>query len=347
MPTSTWRKRASEGVAAAGVLLAAANAGADYRDAYRRGVVAAGQENWPETARLMRSALAERAREGEPIALEGDRKEPYLPRYYLGLALFHSGDCLGARRHWESSRRHGALRRSSFYRTVQKLNQECQKRLPREAAAAQSARALEGELRKADALAGALAVLESNPEVVGEDREAVVRGLREGREHLAEARSRLDGGRRSADLGELDEARERTQRATDTLEKARRKAMRHLAPLAAGRSALAPSASPSTEDAAPPAELVTAARAYFDGRYQEAADALAATDYGSGPAALQAHVLRAAARHALYLLGGRRDDALRRAVDDDVQAVRRLDPTFEPSASAFSPRFRELFRSKG
>jgi hypothetical protein len=346
MPTSTWRTRASELVIVAGVLLVASVARADYREAYRKGVLAAGDSNWPETARLMRAALSEHPREGEAVTIEGSRREPYAPRYYLGLALYNSGDCLAARRQWERAQRNGSLRGSPFERSVEKLNQECQRRLPREAAAQQAARAVEGELRKAEALAGALAVLEANPGVVGDEREAVVRGLRDGRERLADARSRLDGGRRSSDLGDLGKAREQIQRATDALEKARRKAMRNLEPTAAGPAD--DPVVPQAEGPSAPPELVTAVHAYFAGRYEDAATALGSVDYyGTGPAALQVHLIRAAASHALYVLGGSRDAVLLQSVMADVEAVRGLDPAFEPSESAFPPRFRRLFRPKG
>ena len=90
-----------------------------------------------------------------------------------------------------------------------------------------------------------------------------------------------------------------------------------------------------------------AARAYFEGRYEDVIRALADVRQESGPAALQAHLLRAAAGLALYTQGGGKDQALRRAVTEDVQTVRRLDPSFQPDASAFSPRFRQLFNDGG
>jgi hypothetical protein len=89
---------------------------------------------------------------------------------------------------------------------------------------------------------------------------------------------------------------------------------------------------------------VAAARGYFEGRYEDVIAGLKDSREEPGPAGVQAHLLRAAARFALYARGGRQDETLRRAVTDDVQAVRRLDPTFEPDAAAFSPAFRELFR---
>jgi hypothetical protein len=89
---------------------------------------------------------------------------------------------------------------------------------------------------------------------------------------------------------------------------------------------------------------VSAARSYFEGRYRDTIDGLAQASYAPGPAAVQAHVLRAAARYQLFVIGGERDAALRREVLADVEAVHRLDPAFEPDPEAFSPRFRELFR---
>jgi hypothetical protein len=340
MWTSTSRRPVSETLVLAGLLLVASSARADFRESYRRGVEAAGRQGWADVARLMRAALAEQPREGEPISLDGGRMERYLPRYYLGLALFNTGNCLGARREWENGK--AAIQRSPVFKTVERLNQECQRRIPREAAAIRSARAVEGEVRKAEKLANAVALLESNPEIAGDEREALERGLREARERLTDARSKLDDGRKDADLGDLNKARELTQRATAEIEKTRRKAMSRLDPIAPGSGAAAGAA-----PARPPAELVSAARAYFEGRYEDVVRTLGDVPQDSGPVALQAHLLRAAARHALYALGGGKDDALRRAVTADVQTVRRIDPSFQPDAAAFSPRFRELFKDGG
>jgi hypothetical protein len=357
MPTSTWRRPASDALALAGVLLLAVPAAADYRDSYRRGIDAAGHDNWSETARLMRAALAEQPREGETVPLADGRPAHYLPRYYLGLALFHGGDCQGARREWERSRRQGAILRSPVLKTVDKLDQECLRRLTREAGVAESARTAESEVQKGEKLASAIATLESNPALGSDKQAAVGRGVREARERLAQARSKLDAGRRDSDPGDFAKARTLALRALEGLEKTRREAMKDMDVAAPAASLPAPAASlpPATlppsslgaPPAGPPPELLAAASAYFEGRYQEAVAALDAAHYEAGPAALQVHLLRAAARHALYVLDGQRDRALREAIAADVQAVRRLDPSFEPDPSAFSPRFRELFRKGG
>jgi hypothetical protein len=345
MSTSTCRKPASEALILAGFLLVASSAAADYREAYRRGVEAANRESWADAARWMKTALAEQPREGELLLLDEKRTEPYLPHYYVGLALFHTGNCVAARREWEGSR--AAIQRSPYFKTVARLNQDCQKRAPREAAANRAAVAVEAELRKAEKLATAVALLDSNPSLTGDERDALAKGLREARDRLSDARAKLDAGRRDADLGDLDKAREQTQRATADIEKTRRRAMSHLDPLAASGPGHAAPPPAAPVRAQPPAELVSAARAYFEGRYEDVVRALAEVSEGSGPAALQAHLLRAAARHALYVQGGAKDEGLRHAVMADVQTVRRIDPTFQPDATAFSPRFRELFKQGG
>jgi hypothetical protein len=351
MSTSTCRRPGCEALILAGLVLAAAPAAADYRDSYRRGLEAAGRESWPDVTRYMRAALSEQPREGEPVFVDASRTEIYLPHYYLGLALFRTGNCVAARREWEAAR--DAIRRSPFLKNVGRLNQECQKRAPREAAAGPAATAVEAEIRKAQKLENGVAALGSNPQIVGDEREALEKGLRGAREHLADARSRLEDGRRDADLGDIAKARELTERATTEIEMTRRHAMAGVDTLAASPPPTArttdpaPARSPGPLPARAPAELVSAAHAYFEGRYEDVIRTLGDVGDGSGPAALQSHLLRAAARFALYALGGSRDEALRQAVVADVQAVRRMDPDFEPDASAFSPRFRALFKQDG
>jgi hypothetical protein len=343
MSTSTCTRPVSDALILAGVLLAATPVQADYRESYRRGVEAAAHESWADTARFMRAALAEQPRDGETILGEGGRAEIYLPHYYLGLALFHTGSCVAARREWEGAR--AAIRGTPYIRMVARMNQECQKRAPREAAASRSAAAVESDLRKAEKLAAAVALVQSNPALEPNERGELEKGLRDARERLTDARAKLDEGRRKADLGDLDKARELTQRATSDIEKTRQRAMSHLdlLPSRPGQDALpSPSAPPR-----PSAELVAAARAYFEGRYEDVIAVLKDARDEPGPVAVHEHLLRAAARFALYAAGGRQDEALRRATNDDVRTIRRLDPAFAPDAAAFSPAFRALFQDGG
>ena len=87
--------------ALAGLLLVASgSARADYKRDYADGVEAAGDGKWGEVAAKMRSAIGE---EGTPVAkmrIYGTRFEPYVPRYYLGLAAYRTGDCDSAMANW-------------------------------------------------------------------------------------------------------------------------------------------------------------------------------------------------------------------------------------------------------
>jgi hypothetical protein len=367
-------------VALAGLLAGGSPARADYREAYKKGVEAAGKGNWEEVARQMRAALAEQGREGEQIKVYGMRYEDYLPHYYLGLALANAGDCAGAVKEWDASQSQGAIQKSPQFKNLQKKRSECDVRLaaagpptpsvkaptpkpaatgPDPAAVAQAAQAAELELSRADEAARGVAALESDPTLapVWQQDDSLGPAQKRARELLASARSKLDAGKRGADLAPLGEARDLAVRAAQQFERVRQDAPKRreqrLAELKKldedRRRAEARPASPPTPPASPsarrgpPAELVQAARAYFDGRYRDAADILVRTTPQSGPPAVQAYLFRAAARHALYLVGGKSDDALRRAALDDVSACRRLDRSFTPDPQAFSPRFVQFF----
>jgi hypothetical protein len=71
---------------------------------------------------------------------------------------------------------------------------------------------------------------------------------------------------------------------------------------------------------------------------------LAGADSLPGRAGAQGLMLRSAARHALYLIGGEKDAGLLSSAQADARASRRLDPQVVPDPQAFSPRFVELFK---
>jgi len=107
---------------------------------------------------------------------------------------------------------------------------------------------------------------------------------------------------------------------------------------------LAPSPPASDRPAAPPADLVKAARAYFDGRYEESLALLGRLAGLRGRAAAQSHLFRAAARFALYRVGREADAALKSQAAQDVIACRRAGASLSPDPQAFSPAFAEFFR---
>ncbi len=102
------------------------------------------------------------------------------------------------------------------------------------------------------------------------------------------------------------------------------------------------SSPPSRSPRRPSAKLRQAANAYFAGDY-ETAITLLESRFTSRKSRAHALLLRAAARYALFLLGGETDYAQRGTAAEDVAACRRADPSLEPAEDLFSPRFRDFF----
>lgn len=96
-------------LAAAVALAAATAAQADYKDAYSRGLEAVRDGDWNEVRRRMTEAAAEQPAPATRVRLYGQRWEPYVPQYYLGLAAFKQGDCAGALREWRSAANAGVI----------------------------------------------------------------------------------------------------------------------------------------------------------------------------------------------------------------------------------------------
>jgi predicted translin family RNA/ssDNA-binding protein len=94
--------------------------------------------------------------------------------------------------------------------------------------------------------------------------------------------------------------------------------------------------------------LEKAARLYFTGEYQQVLSAL--DPLGTALDVLlqvHVHVFRAASLYALYVRSGETNEKLR---TDALVAIRRckeIEPGFQPSARAFSPRFLAFFQSGG
>jgi hypothetical protein len=106
-----------------------------------------------------------------------------------------------------------------------------------------------------------------------------------------------------------------------------------------------PTTAPAGPRPAPPADLLSGARAYFDGQYERAVTILARPGDLRGRAAAQSLLLRSAARFALYRTGGEKDGELRRLAAGDAAASQRADPSLQPDAEVFSPQFVDFFRA--
>jgi hypothetical protein len=87
------------------------------------------------------------------------------------------------------------------------------------------------------------------------------------------------------------------------------------------------------------ARLTTGIRAYLEGQYEVAVRVLDGKPFPDPAAAAEAALFRAAARDALYRIGGEKDDALRAAVANDLRIYREAGPKRKPDPRIFPPRF--------
>ena len=78
-------------------------ASADFKRDYAKGLDAAKDGNWSELQTLMSSAVKEEGAPQARMKLYGMRFEPYVPKYYLGLAAYRTGNCAGAVSNWEDA----------------------------------------------------------------------------------------------------------------------------------------------------------------------------------------------------------------------------------------------------
>lgn len=93
----------------------------------------------------------------------------------------------------------------------------------------------------------------------------------------------------------------------------------------------------------PPALLLRAANALFEGDYEKALERLGAARWDDKESNAYARLLAGAARFSLYRLGGDRDRKLISAAREDVRAAARLRPELVPTEAHFSPEFVKFY----
>jgi hypothetical protein len=104
--------------------------GADYKDLFKRGIIAGQRKQWPEARLLLSQAIQVNGVEStDRITITGfGDVQPYVPKYYLGIALRNLGDCPGALKAWEASEKDGAIQKNSgLHRNLQKERAGCGK----------------------------------------------------------------------------------------------------------------------------------------------------------------------------------------------------------------------------
>jgi hypothetical protein len=146
---------------------------------------------------------------------------------------------------------------------------------------------------------------------------------------IADARTRLEGGRRSRKFEMVSQLAATARAAQLQLQGVLDKLL-------------------ALEQSAIPTSLKTAARHLFAGEYEQTLNVL--TDAAVNAIAevrwrIHAHLFRAAALFALYVRSSETSDELRGQARREVVACRSIDAAFEPDAATFSPRFLEFFRA--
>ncbi len=100
-----------------------------YRDTYKRAIDAKNRRRWADARKLFEEAIAQNGVEStERIPISGfGNYEPYVPRYYLGLALSNLGDCPGAIENWQKSETDGVVKQTNLYSTLRSERAKCEK----------------------------------------------------------------------------------------------------------------------------------------------------------------------------------------------------------------------------
>ena len=115
-------------------LLVASASYADFKDAYKDGVRAAGDQNWALVETKMREALSDEPTPQAKVRLYGMRFEPYLPHHYLALAASAKNNCAAALAALNNSAHQSALsgaRDATPLVTVeQQIKRRCQSAAP-------------------------------------------------------------------------------------------------------------------------------------------------------------------------------------------------------------------------
>lgn len=94
----------------------------------------------------------------------------------------------------------------------------------------------------------------------------------------------------------------------------------------------------------PPPALKNAVAAYFAGDYQRTVELLADQAFEEPRATAQAHLFRAAARYALWQLGGGEDEQARAEIERDIATGKASNPALRAEPRFFPPPFVELVR---
>jgi hypothetical protein len=216
--------------------LAATPAAADPKESYRKGFEALDQGQWAVVVRYMREAADEQSTEGERVRLYGERFVPYLPHFYLGLALSKTGSCEEALAQWKESESQGAVKKTAQYKTLLQGRELCKQpqvaggkpaATPAPAAAPgpdatallPALREAEGAVEKATDVDAQIARRRADPEYADAWKRESAEGVEaSAAKAIATARGRIDRAKNQGPVAELQEATRAVTRARQDLE---------------------------------------------------------------------------------------------------------------------------------
>jgi hypothetical protein len=355
----------------------------DYKSSFQQGFQAIDRKRYNEAAGKMRDAIRQQPAEGgDTVKISGSFFSPYLPHYYLGVALYYLNDCAGALAEWRESERQGVIARTPEAGILKSLKAKCGSD-PLVEKLVEKTRALaEGEMGRARRIDKSLRGLVEGQEgrnSLGANSDFLQR-KKQAEDALAAAGTKLEESEAAQDLHGIDAAHDLAAQAAQQLQglsdeatslistwrtqqaelKQRREPEPRVpnfvppAPAPVPKSPTAdqpppaPPASPAPHGPAPVAgadelaRLRAAANAFFSGEYEATLSALRHT-FSDRRAASQAALFAAAARMAIYWLGGGREKALLAQAREDVRRCKHLGGAARPPESAFSPRFIAFF----
>ena len=279
---------------------------ADFAGDFKNGVTAFDRKRWPEAVRLMRAAIAQNPRESsQKILIYGTRYVEYTPYLYLAVAASRVNDCATVRSAFESSQQQGVGARLPIYREAQAAEAAC----PRSAAP---------EIQPpTDTVAPPITTTTTTvspirPEPIPVDPPRPRPNPRD------QARPPLPITQTTASVPPPAPV-----------------------PVPQPQPLTPPDPSPASAGVLD-RRIADAVRAYIRGDYGRVIVLLDGARFSGGLSQSQAALFRAAARYALYVVGGGTDATLRNAAAVDVREYRRLSSD-APDARVFAPPFRRFY----
>lgn len=320
------------------LLLATGTAQADHRD-YAKGVEAAENGDWAKVQQLMNAAFADDATAQARARMYGTYYRPYLPQYYLALVAFQRKDCATVMRFLDDAGYKAVI--AAGGRAAEEVTQDAAMRRSCATPITPPPPPPVATLTDSEKTEAARARDQLTQALTAAQRAQVPEA------QLAPLRTRAESARRALDDALAKADGKALKAAIDSAAAirsdvaGRTRAAEQLA--VSSSSASSSSAAPPPVDSRPVAApaLRSALAAWLSGNY----GAVIATRTAGMDAASTAHtaLLRAAALHAQWVLGGERDVAQRDGAMAAIREARRAAPAIRPNERFFSPRFVAFF----